>query len=182
MDYTALLSAKSNIFDHVLYEFEMYIQTYRAFPKCRIGTSYDQFLLNALLESHAVHLRNLIEFFNGEIDCITTDIIFVGAQDLSFDDTGIHAKQTVNKTIEHLTKERVTWNQTEKDLTIRTNDVIHKMFETIIVPRITECVKMLIQETDVKSELVGMLHDEQIQNRLIFLSEICMEITGEKSL
>ena len=167
MDISELLSEKSNIFDHVLYEFEMYIQTYRTIPRCRIGTNDDQFLHNALLESHSVHLRNLIEFFNREKNCITTETLFVGAHDLSFDDKIIQAKQTVNKTIEHLTIERVTWNQTEKDLTIRSNDVIHTMFGAVIVPRIKECVELLTQETDVKPELIDKLRESCIQIRLL---------------
>ena len=181
MDLVDLLSEKSNLFDHIFYEFEMYIQTYRSLPRCRLGTDYNQIMHNALLESHAVHLRNLIELFNGGKDCITTNIIFIGAHDFSFDDTEIQAKQTVNKTTEHLTKERVTWNQTEKDLTIRINYVIQKMYGEIIVPRIKDCIELLLQEKDVKPELIGMLHEEIIQFRLKQLSEICRIITEEKS-
>lgn len=180
LELSDLLSLKSNIFDHVLYEFEMYLQTYGVVYGMLVGTSHGQFEKNVFLESHAVHLRNLIEFFNRERDCITTDTVFVGEHDLSFDDSALKAKQTVSKTIDHLTKERYTWNQTEKDLTIRYSDVIHEMFRSYIVFRIRDCVELLIQETDVRPELLDKLHDDRIQSRLKELSAVCDEITGAR--
>lgn len=173
MDSNSLHDLKSNIFDHLLYEFEMYFFTYRKLRRLSQRGGYDQFMINVLCESHAVHLRNIIEFFNQDKDCITTKDIFVGELDFSFDDSTIKAKQTINKAIDHLTKQRYTWNRTSKDLTDRFNDVITKMYNAYIVCRIERSVQFMIHETYIKSNLVDKLHDEQIQFRLKELNRIC---------
>lgn len=168
-----IIKNKSNVFDHILYEFEMYIQTFNELVKLFQQDSENQFMENVLLESHAVHLRNLIEFFNCEKNCITTATVFVGEHDLSYDDTSIKAKQTVSKTIDHLTKERYTWNQTENDLTIRYNDVIQEMYNKYMVFRIQSCVDLMIKGTDVQPRFLADLHDSGIQQRLLQLKNTC---------
>ena len=111
--YEHMYEMKKNIFDHILYEFEMYLYTYK-----ELQNDIEQDKRNVLLESHAIHLRNLIEFFNRERDCITTKTIFSDDVDLSFHFSE-NDKKPINKAIEHLTMERVTkWN-TEEDLTIQ---------------------------------------------------------------
>lgn len=163
MDMKELLDRKSNLFDHLLYEFEMYLITY--FSLCDNDQSNSAFKRNVLIESHAVHLRNLIEFFNCEKNCLTMKSVFVGDHDLSFDDSTMKAKQTISKAIDHLTEERYTWNQTEKDLTIRFNDVIPQMYGIICV-RVRECIDLLLNNTDVKQVVQSDLQDESIQFRL----------------
>ena len=79
---------KKNIFDHIIYEFNMYLYTYTLLLK----GEKDKRKRNMILESQAIHLRNLIEFFNSEPKCITVDTIFSHCNDYSFDDD-INAKQ-----------------------------------------------------------------------------------------
>ena len=159
-----LLERKHNIFDHLLYEFEMYLDTFDALLFYSLKTNVS-FQKNVLLESHAVHLRNLIEFLNCEKDCICVNSIFIGNYDLSFDDSLLNAKQTINKTIEHLTEERTKWNQTDKDLTIHFSKVVNEM-HPIMVERIERCIVMLFNKTDINSKYSSDLIDERIQARI----------------
>lgn len=180
MELAELLIKKGNIFDHVLYEIQMYIETYIRLLKHIQEQNTDVILKNMILESHAVHLRNMIEFFNREQECITTDTIFSGKVDLSFNDTEMKAKQTINKTIGHLTKERYTWNQTERDLTVSYALTLHRMFREIMTPRIVSCVKMLCQEKEVKPELISQLKNDTIQHRLHELAVFCFSYRPDR--
>ena len=62
-DGDKLLRKKSKI-DHVLYEFEMYLLTYKLLCAEKME---NQFLFNLLFESHQIHLRILIEFFTENV-------------------------------------------------------------------------------------------------------------------
>ena len=59
---------KNNIFEHVAYEFDMYLYSFekiiesRLF-KARYGYIENQNLFNTYWDSHFLHLRNLIDFF-----------------------------------------------------------------------------------------------------------------------
>ena len=173
MNILEIIDQKKNIFDHLLYEFEMYLRTYSELVALDDSQKDVDFKRNVLIESHAVHLRNLIEFLNYETDCITTKTVFTGNHDLSFDDSLIKAKQTINKAIDHLTKERYTWNQTKRDLTLRINDIIHRMYYFYIVDRIKKCISMLMNNTDINSTVIADLQNERIQARLHDLEEYC---------
>ncbi len=167
-----LLEKKKNLFEHLFYEFEMYLKTYSELVTVSPNQEDADFKRNVLLESHAVHLRNLIEFFNCEKNCLNMDTVFTGNHDLSFDDSSIKAKQTINKTIDHLTKERYTWNQTEQDLTIRFNAVIHLMYNHYIVSRIKSCISLLANNTDINPDACSDLQDPSIQARLQNLGRV----------
>lgn len=172
MGLQELLVNKNNIFEHLLYEFRMYLETYSRLCNHIREKNSDSILKNMILESHAVHLRNLIEFFNREKECITTETIFLSNHNLMYDDSKMKAKQIVNKTVDHLTKERYTWNQTEKDLTVRYAMVINQLFPEL-ASRIIKCVDLLLQETDVRSEYMNDLHNNKIQQDLQQLASIC---------
>lgn len=159
---------KKNIFDHILYEIEMYIATYKML--FNYALLEDKLLNNMVLESHAIHLRNLIEFFNCEKNCITTETIFLGSQDFTFVDL-MNAKKTINKTIEHLTLERVKWYNTEKDLTKNFSLCINLMFESIMMPRIQRFIDLLMQENTVKERYKCEINEDFIQRRLNHLNE-----------
>ena len=64
MNFIDSLVRKGNIFDHLLYEFEMYLETYSRLVALKDEEDDCVFKRNVLLESHAVHMRNIIEFFN----------------------------------------------------------------------------------------------------------------------
>ena len=172
MDLQDLLEQKSNIFDHVLYEFEMYIETYYKLCENAFVRKVDQVTYNAILESHAIHLRNLIDFFNSERDCISVKTVFEEPDDKSFNDSKYKAKQTVNKAINHLTKERLTWNQTEDDLTLRYSQLISPMFNRVMLPRIAYSVNLLIAGQKIKKEYRDMCKDADIQQRLLSLKMV----------
>ena len=53
----AIKEIEKNPFDHILYEMEMYVRTYRF-------TVGDQFFTNLMKANHSVHLRNLTYFFS----------------------------------------------------------------------------------------------------------------------
>ena len=156
----------------------MYFETYFRLRAYCQEEHIDYILKDIVLESHAVHLRNLIEFFNRDKNCITTETIFFGDLDLSFDDTTIKAKQIISKTIDHLTKERYTWINTNSDLTVRGAFLPSTMFKYYIASRIIKCVDLLLQETDVRPEFINDLHDLNVQRRLKNLSEICDALRG----
>ena len=168
MELDNVLEQKANIFDHILYEFEMYIATYmELFQSVKQLNTIE---INVLLESHAIHLRNLIEFFNNEKDCITTNTIFKNEHDFRFDDSNLKAKQAINKSIGHLTKERYKWNRTVNDLTLKLDQIIKKMFRCYIVNRVRKCVDMLINTEDIREIFLESLNDIEIKNRLNKLS------------
>lgn len=178
MGFKELLERKSNIFEHVLYEFQMYFETYfRLHTYCQ-EENIDYISKDIVLESHAVHLRNLIEFFNQDKNCITTETIFFGNHDLSFDDTTIKAKQIISKAIDHLTKERYTWINTDGDLTVRGAFLPSTMFVNYIASRIITCVDLLLQEKDVRPELIDDLRADNTQRRLKQLADICNTLRG----
>ena len=58
----AIMAIEENPFNHILYEFNMYLQPW-LFPY------NDQFILNLLIDSRMVHLRNLAYFFDDKKDC-----------------------------------------------------------------------------------------------------------------
>lgn len=178
MNFEELQERKSNIFEHVLYEFQMYFETYFRLRALCTGEKKDNILKDIVLESHAVHLRNLIEFFNRDQNCITTETIFKGDHDLSFDDSTIKAKQFVNKTIDHLTKERYTWIRTENDLTVRGAFLPSTMFFNFMASRIVACVDLLLQETEVRPEFIDALHADNTQQRLEQLANVCDKLRG----
>ena len=53
---------EENIFDHILYEFQMYVFTY--YQVYVSVESKRQVYMNLLLDSHMLHLRNVANFFD----------------------------------------------------------------------------------------------------------------------
>lgn len=165
MDISELINLKSNRFEHLLYEFKMYLDTYSLVVRNANFATYPDTLRNALIESHAIHLRNLIEFFNCDEKCITTKMVFDGSHDLRIDES-LCDKQCINKAVEHLTEERFTWNSEEdKDLTIRFASVVHMIYPEI-ANRIKTCVSLLLSKTDINESWKSDLNDSNIQTRL----------------
>ena len=171
MTQDEIIERKSNMFDHLLYEFEMYIFTFSRLSNLNPNHEDHALMKNVLIESHAVHLRNLIEFFNCDFGGINMKTIFSEPQDLSFDDTALEAKKTVNRAIEHLTEERYKWSKSEKDLAIRAGMVIPTAYRDYIVPRIKICISLLKRKDGVKQKHLDALQDVDIQRRLTYLEQ-----------
>lgn len=55
------MSIEENPFNHVLYEFSMYLQTL-------MYSSNDQFIINLMVDSRMLHMRNIAYFFSSERD------------------------------------------------------------------------------------------------------------------
>ena len=115
-----LLRQKENIFDHILYEMEMFLLTEKLLANIgEIDLTYKsciipekeitkQALINILIVSNHTHIRNLLYFFSakGQNDDILCSTILEEAHcdELNFDikNNGyICAKDHLNKTISH---------------------------------------------------------------------------------
>ncbi len=55
------MNSVENPFDHILYEMEMYLYSYKAMDLPGIQSS--QYAVNLIIDSRAIHLRNLAYFF-----------------------------------------------------------------------------------------------------------------------
>lgn len=103
------MNKRDNIFEHVLYEFNMYLQTFYHWVMIEEekGNVYKN---NVNYESHQIHLRILMEFFEDE--SIKSDDIVVSTVVNSIEgliinkDDFIEEKKSINKSISHITKTR----------------------------------------------------------------------------
>lgn len=134
---------KKNIFEHISYEFDMYLYTFHkiyemCLYKIHRGYTENQNLFNAFWDSHFLHLRNLIDFFN--YDCsqftdITVKTFFDNkiCKEFKIDDTikdknnediiirnnhngkskeePLTFRMIINKSVDHITLERVKFEE-----------------------------------------------------------------------
>ena len=174
------LDMKKNIFNHILYEFEMYLDSYMLFSITSPSNIDKQLWNNVLIECHSIHLRILLEFFKKkkiDSECgtkdhsdrknkgkstITTRTIFDNPTSLDLDITS-EMKQPLNKALGHLTTERY---QQGSELSHNLIKVINKMFKEEIPSRIKKCVELLLHKTSVKAEFSDDLNHPEIQARL----------------
>lgn len=103
----SIFEHKNLIFEHVLYEIEMYL-----FTNILLGRHQtDQLLVNVLWTSNLTYMRNLIGFFSDEPG-YDTDITYRTVLN-DIDTLGIDKKtvaelmKIINKSISHLTKDRI---------------------------------------------------------------------------
>lgn len=122
---------KDNIFEHILYEIDMYLSTYDLFNTQYKEAKLDDveycYVRNAIFESHFLHMRNVKDLFLNN-KSFPTDIVLstvlldpvsctISKEDLVCKDENgeiiydmNHSELTyaiiMNKSIEHLTKER----------------------------------------------------------------------------
>ena len=105
----------STMLEHVLYEFDMYIRTY--IELCELNNNSkifgdNQFFINVTIESHQIHLRNLLEFFRKDgqrkNDLRVKDVVN-NYNDLIIqkNENDFNYKQ-ISRSVEHLTKDRPT--------------------------------------------------------------------------
>lgn len=133
--------------EHVVYEINMYVGTLIRLNRLHSELSKDgndmreelTFQNNMAFESHMVHLRNLLEFFNykeeekkaHDDDIWYTD--FFEKDSLKKEEVD-NLKEVIfpiiHKTISHLSKERIKDDAKEKQIKI-INDVSPRMIETI---------------------------------------------------
>ena len=171
---------KKNIFNHILYEFEMYLDSCKLSSTTPPPDIDKRSWNNMLVECHSIHLRILLEFF-GKSDperstenhsvkkrkdnsksTITTRTIFNNPTSLDLVVTS-EMKQPLNKALGHLTVERY---RQGLELSLKVIEVINKMFYEEIPIRIKKCAELLLHKTGVKAEYSDDLNHPVIQSRL----------------
>lgn len=179
-----LLRKKSKI-DHVLYEFEMYLMTYKylmSYKSLCVEKEKNQFLVNLLIESHQIHLRILIDFFKKcknilekrkssskrsgleKKDMIPQDII----KDFEVPRDGQNGKLDaadgiINKSITHISNVRC------NDLTEKTEECIKNAYP-IITGRISKFLDELTDEI-IKINLSSEYSDEEKKRIFLFFQK-----------
>ena len=137
------MEKKSTMLEHVLYEFDMYIHTYIWLIELsnslrKFGDN--QFFINMAIESHQIHLRNLIEFFS-ETDGRENDLrikdIVKNYKELILKKDHIKFNH-ISRSVEHLTKDRTI---IDKQLTI---EIIKNYF-----PEFEKKIKAVVNGLDV---------------------------------
>lgn len=150
---------KCNIFEHVFYEMQMYLYSlYKLsmFEQLEINTQLEY---NLVWDTHFLHIRNLLDFFNCESDSITVDTILVNKKDFTISQEEFKYKQVINKTVDHLTIERVKKANKMSNLQLK---VIKDM--SIVIPeRIRIFLDLLDDYENVKTEYKAHLSNEEIQ-------------------
>lgn len=154
------MNPKELIFEHILYEFEMYIATALLFRKSIECSNVDPILLhNMMLETHQLHLRNLIEFFCNDNNSIKMkDILTV---DFKLDRKPLeHAFSTICQAVDHLSPTRAT-----KDLSSACSAAIIEAFP-IIVAKISEFLTVISDPNNVQQTHHVELSTEYIVERI----------------
>lgn len=167
-----LYEQKSNIFDHIFYEFEMYIRTYQYLMyvvKCPLKSHDNQFWINVLHESHATHLRNLIHFFSGK-DSINANTVLRENAKLGISRADEKCK-TIDKAISHLTEERIVSDKNEKNLNTAMSKLVADMWPEIC-NSINKYLRLLSEKIKMKTEYISCFEEPKIQERYSNLKEI----------
>lgn len=160
------MNPKELVFEHILYEFEMYFGTASLFRRNIKCSDVDPVLLhNMMLESHQLHLRNLIEFFCNDNNSIKmSDILTV---DFRLDRKPLeHAYSTVCQAVDHLSPTRAT-----KDLSSACSKAIIESFP-IIVAKINEFLDVISDPNNVQPKHHAELSTEYIIRRIDKLKAI----------
>ena len=132
------LEARENIFEHILYEMSMFLYT-----KIYMSTQGDSAVRNMAVESHSLHLRNLIEFFGKRnSNYITSAAVLLNTDGLSLDTkvelaNGMDAFAIPSQITNHLSFYRCS-----VDAYTKTNTIIKGMFPRVAI-NIIEFVKLI---------------------------------------
>ena len=130
-------------FEHIIYEMNMYKMTWDLLQQF---TGRDA-MHNAVYESHVLHLRNLLDFFNGISNIHNDDIIISkvltehSRYSLEIDD-GL--RKMINKSVQHLT----TYRADELDKEILSNEIIE------IYPQICKRIEWFESDIDNPDKLI----------------------------
>lgn len=154
---------KQNVFDHILYEFEMYIETHEMLENgfFQRRMNYTTVLKNAVIESHAIHLRNLLSFFEGK-DSINCNTICT-----SMDKIGIKAveqkKKIISLAVCHLGEERYICSSEDSNISIQFAKLSEELFP-VVCKYIFSFLNKL-QNGDVHNKYLDMYENDKIQKR-----------------
>lgn len=151
-----MFDRKTNIFEHVFYEFDMYLYTYQRIieiGKYREEESFNQNEYNMAWDAHFLHLRNLIEFFNDEKNCISAQDILCCEYDLKVNSEWEYYgetmtfKKVINKTVDHLTMERLegkVWAEKQLFTIDQMIKIIPQRILTFL--ELTDCLDNVVQK------------------------------------
>ena len=158
---------EQNPFNHVLYEFQMYIST-------MFLNTNDQMRINLQIDSHLVHLRNLAYFFDEKKNC-----------DIHASEYVIHCEGNLVETNRlsdiyritncaacHMSKERL-----KPDFKKKTRIVEKQAFE-MLLPLIISYISSL--EKDIKPKYDEYWRDVTIQKNVQNLLNQIARISGRK--
>lgn len=171
------MNPKKLVFEHILYEFEMYLDT-GILRGCVIKCDGidQQIFYNMVLESHQLHLRNLIEFFCHKEHAMKMEEILMVDFQLDFKPLK-NAYYTICKAVGHLTLERAT-----NDLASACSTAMKFAFP-IIVAKINEFLDVISDPNNVQQKYHAELSMEYIAARIDKLkkrtSELCSD--GDKN-
>lgn len=163
---------KNNIFEHVLYEMQMYHFTYQKLLTYKNSNAWEeQVLFNAFWDSHLLHLRNLIDFFNNEEHCINVNFLLNSGNDsFRVPNDSNENKRIINKSCDHLTKERFEIS----DLHIRQLKLVNTMYP-IVSEQIRQWLNYIQSTNDLKTDFI--INREDSMN---MICELKKAIKGEK--
>lgn len=148
------MAIEENPFDHILYEFSMYLQT-------SMFRSNDQFITNLMVDSRMVHMRNLAYFFSSDKD-----------RNKSYLHYAMFVSKGVLQEIEHdlfAEIQRVTSNATCHLLKGRMKESFKQetiVFEQSVFPILVAKIKRFLMElnTNVLADYTSQWAEKQIQN------------------
>lgn len=158
---------ETNPFDHILYEFSMYLQA-------SILISSEQFINNLLVDSRMVHFRNLAYFFSSEKDKGKGYLHYTTYMTEDFPETITHElfteiqRITSNSTC-HLLKGR--FSETFKEETTR--------FEQSVFPRMLLLIKKFLSsasDNHIRDEYKDYWENGQIQENAKYIEEFIAHI------
>ncbi|MFA0815436.1 MAG: hypothetical protein ACC608_06565 [Anaerofustis sp.] len=171
-----------NPLEHILYDMQMYLATWRMLQdgiavvkngistmegfEVKIDSVNMDIIWNSIVESHLMHLRNLIDFFSkkkGKNDTITCSSIMKTVTGEWYLNSAMSAKRTVNKAIAQLPALR-----TKQDAHSAEDEFVHAMimdvsekiglFLTSLQPELlkTDAIRMALDDGRVRSHIADV--------------------------
>lgn len=184
------INQKAYVLDNVFYEFGMYLITYH---ELNIQSfSINQLIKNLLIESHQIHLRNLMDFFYSvrvTVDCMVVDDILKNYAHLPKNKEFWMSKNLINESITHLTYKRIPPEyripaDMGYDLTWKTQKSVHSIFP-IIRKKIRNFLRKLkdenIADTPYKQNILDSLKSIDIMLRINSLRGILSTVNFKLS-
>ena len=159
------MAKEENPFDHILYEFSMYIST-------MFLNTHDHMQINLHIDSHLVHLRNLAYFFDKKRNCdIHASEYIMHPEECLLETTKLNdIYHITNCAACHMSKERL-----KPDFKEKTRKVEKDAFK-LLLPMITRYMALL--ETDIKPIYEASWKNESIQESGQRILRMIAQIVG----
>ena len=156
---------EENSFNHVLYEFSMYIST-------MFLDTNDQMRINLQIDSHLVHLQNLAYFFDKKKNCDIYASEYVTHSEESLVETEKLSDiyRITNCAACHMSKERL-----KPDFKEKTREVEKQAF-ALLIPQMIKYIAKLYR--DIKPQYDEYWKDKRIQGTAQQIINQIAQITG----